>query len=168
MPSTIPETPEFIKQKEVDDALDLFEEQQCGLSKHEVMKEPPYLRMNLEVLKKKDPDELSEASYLLAQYSLNIQRSINRLKSWKFWSANKMDELVGGELEKVGNGFGWGERTLIVKSKSEICKKLNGFIRELDMKLNRLSELPNNIKIISDSIKDLKFAALKREKISHD
>ncbi len=155
------ENPDFTK--EIDKALDAYEKQQ-GIPIWERMDAPEYLSMNIDVLRKKTADELAEATYALNQYAFNLQRVINKNKAWQRWAISKLDELEAYYLQDVPDRYGFNERPKIARHQPELCKKINEFLRTIDMRLNRLYDFPSQIKAISDSIRELRFAAIRRDK----
>lgn len=150
--------------KIIEEALNKYEEEQVGLPKLEQTAAPAYLSMPLDDLRKKTPEELSEATIEIARYSLFIERSINRQKAWERWAKLKSDEYTAHYLGDVPDRYGFNERVLIARNNPEPCKILNKFIREIEMKLSRLYNVPKHISIIADAINNLKYIALKREK----
>lgn len=150
--------------KEIEDTLDKFEAEKAGLPNRKQLEAPKYLFMPIAELRKKTPDELAEAAYELSLYSLELDRLINAEEAKKRWAKAKSDEFTAENLEKVGSGYGWNERILIARHNSEPCKILNNFIRDTEMKLSRLYNIPKHIEIISKCIDSLRFIAFKREK----
>jgi hypothetical protein len=148
---------------EIDKVLDEFEKQ-AGLPEFKKIECPAYLTMALEDLRKKSPDQLSEAVFEIAQYSLYIQRLINRNKAWQRWALSRIDEIAASELPNIGTNYGFNERVLIAKNSPELCKRINAFLRKTEMQLNRLYGVPDNIKFMADCIRDMKFAAIRKEK----
>lgn len=164
MPDLIPETPSFIKIDEIEATIEKYEKEVLGLDKYERMDEPSYLRMHIDELRKKSPEELAEATIQLSRFSMNIQRRINRERSWLKWAKLKLDEFAAHDLPNVSTSYGWGGSLLLAKNASQQCKQLNGFIREIEMKIERLYDLPKHIDVIASAIKDYRFVNMRREK----
>lgn len=162
MNNDLPPDPEFVEP--INQALDKFEEEVAKLPKWTHIEVPKYLYMNVSDLAKKSPDELTEAVFMLNQYSFNVQRTINKLRAWERWCNASLDSLEAKFLEEVPPSYGFNERPKIARHKPEPCKKINEFLRKIRMQLDRLYDLPNQIKIIADSIRDIKFVALRKEK----
>ncbi len=152
--------------EDINNGLDEYDNQMAGLPKWSKIDAPSYLTMDLDQLRKKSPDELSEALIQLGQYALNVQRLINRNRSWERWGKAKLDQLTAHYLPEVGSNFGFNERILLARNNPEYCKRINAFLVKVQMRLDDLDQLPYHIKLISDSIKDLKFLAIRREKES--
>lgn len=151
--------------EEIEEALVEFEKQ-CGMPPLTKVEAPAYITMNLEDLRRKTPEELAEAQFLLAQYGLYVQRELNRQKAWERWGKAKSDELAAHFIPNIGQGFGYNERELMARNNHELCKTLNAFLRKVRMQIDIMYDVPNHIKFISDSIREIRFSALKREKIN--
>lgn len=149
--------------EEIEKALEAFEAQ-LGLPKPQEMSAPRYLTMSVVELRAKSPEELSEAVFEINQYSLYIQRIINRNRGWERWAKSKLNEVAASYLPKVSGHYGFNERELICKNTPSLCKHLNAFLRKVGMELDRLYDLPNQLKNMADTIRELKFIALRREK----
>jgi hypothetical protein len=149
--------------KEIEDILDNYESK-LGLPAQQKMNAPAYLTMSLAELRKKSPDELAEAVFEINQYSLFIQREINKNRAWLAWSKSKLNELAAGYLPEVGGHYGFNERELIAKNSPPMCKRLNAFTRKINMELERMYGVPDQIRAMADSINDMKYAAIRREK----
>lgn len=148
---------------EINSVLDEFEKS-SGLPALESMKPPTVLNTNIEDLKKKTAEELIEYGWLINQYSLYIQRLINKNKAMERWAKCKLDELTAYYIPQIEGSFGWNERTLMARTTPEACRKLNKFLRIISMRIDRLYEVPANIKVMADTVKELRFLAFKREK----
>lgn len=153
-----------LRKDEIEEAIKEYERQKAGLPDLADLKAPVYLSMALEDIRKKSPTELSEAIFELCQYALSLQRLINKNKSWERWGRSKLDELATGYLDEVPTKYGSYERTMIAKNKPELCKALNQFIRKINMECERLNGIPEYVMKLADSIKDMKYTAIMREK----
>ncbi len=148
--------------KEIEAALEEYEKQ-LGFDASLNIKPPEYLYMPLEQLRKKDPESLTEAELEIARYGLQIQRVINRHKSWVNWGYSKLNELAAYNLPKVQGTYGYSQQELLAKNSGEAAKTLNKFIREAKLRLDRLTDTPKGIEDIANAIRGMKFVALKRE-----
>lgn len=146
---------------EIDKALDSYEKQKAGLPDLGNSTAPKWLSMNIHDLSKKTPDELGEAVYELAQYSMYIQRLINKNKAFERWASSKLDEVTSAMIPQYDNAYGFNERMLMAKNQHPACKKLNSFLRKVQMENDRLWGIPSQIKIISEAIRDIKFAVMR-------
>jgi len=156
--------PEDVAYDQINEAIKQFEKQEAGLPDWSKSEAPKYLEMSIEQLRKKTPDELSEAVLELNRYAFNIQRLLNQKKGWERWAKSKLDELTAHNIQNISDSFGYNERPMIAKFGSENCRKLNKFLRKIEMQIIRLQELPFYIRCIAENIRDIKFLSLKREK----
>ena len=150
--------------KEIEDALVKYETETCGLPLKQKMEAPKYLFMSIEELRKLGIDEVTEATYIIAQYSFYIQRLINQNSSWMKWAKLKIDEVSSHYIFEVDKYLGSYERMHVAKHGPEICKRLNSILRMCSARVERLHATPENIKIIADSLKDFKFTLLRKMK----
>jgi len=146
----------------VEQALEEFE-LQIGAMFAETIPEPVCLYMSLEQLRKKSPDELAEYTLELHRYGLYLHRIINKLKAWDRWGTSVLKEAMALEIPKL-QGYSWSERETLLNNSSEACRNINKFLREVRLKVDRLTGVPEHIKMIAESMRDMKFLALNREK----
>lgn len=150
--------------EEIDNFLDKYENEHIGLPNRKQSKAPKYLEASIEDLRKKTPEELAEAALELSLYALEVDRKISLERARERWAKIKLDELTAHFLKDIPSRYGWNERTLIARNDPEPCKALNMILKEIEMKLARLYNIPKHIEIISKCIDNLRFIALKREK----
>lgn len=153
----------LIPEDEINSILEKFEED-CGLPKWKQIQTPIWLEMNLEDIRRKTPEELSEAILEINRYALSIDRMINKLYAWKKWAISKLNDYAAQNLDKVSPTAGWGGQMLLARTAPEECKKINSFLRGLDMKIERLHKTPEGIRLIGDAIRDIKFSKIRQEK----
>ena len=151
------------QEQELKDAFEKYEKR-YSLPQLQFDEAPEYITMPLEQLRKKTPDELSEAVVILNRYALYIQKMSNEETSWEIWAQSMLDDAVGNLLPNISKEYGYNERPMIARTSHPVCKKLTQFLREVRMKKTRLSYIPAEIHKIADNIKDMKFIALRREK----
>jgi hypothetical protein len=149
--------------QEIEKALDEYEKQ-VGLPALQPMEAPSYLTMPLEELRKKSPEELAEASFEINRYAWYIQRVINKNRSWERWAKSKLAEIAASLLPSIAGNYGYNEREAISKNTHPLCRQLNAFARKVGMELDRLYYVPNDIRVIADSIRDIRFSQMRREK----
>lgn len=149
--------------EETNEALDQFESKH-GMVPLNPMEGPVCLKLPLEDLRRKSPQELSEYIYQINQYSMYIQRVINKNKCWERWVKSRLDEIAAGYLPDIAGNFGFNERILMARHNPSICKELNEFLRKLTMRLDRLYGIPEQLRIMAESIKDIKFSNMRKEK----
>jgi len=156
---------QFEKNKNiVEEYIKKYEEKNLGFPNLDQFKLPEHLVRPISELRKKSIEELTESIICLHQYSLFIQKSLNEEKAWKTWALSKIDEVAGEQIQQIGNGYGWSERMLIAKTQHPLCKELNKFLREINMKIDRMYGVPNEIDKIADSINNLRFEKIRQLK----
>ncbi len=148
----------------VESVLDAFESEEASFPSFRKVEYPECLGLSIDELRKRSPEELACYAYEIGQYCLYLQRLMNRNRALEKWAKAKLDELTARYLLDIGQGFGFNERMLMARHNPPACQRLNTFLRKKTMELERLSYIPDQIRIIADSIRDLRFIALKREK----
>jgi hypothetical protein len=149
--------------EEIDAFLTSFEKT-MGLTPKQNVQAPKALSMHLDDIRKRSPDELTQLTYEISQYSLYLRQVINRKKALEKWAKAKLDELAAHYVKDVAPHHGFGERILVAKHNPAICKKLNQFIRKVTLELDTLYAIPDQMQVLSDSIKEMKFIAFRKEK----
>ena len=143
--------------KQIEETIAKFEKEEAGLPDMGESSLPKYASMSVSELSKKTPEELAEASYAIAQYAFYIQRLLNKYRSWQRWAYSKLEEVSSSYLPEIDLNYGWNACMQMAKNDPDPCKKLNKFIRETNMKIDRLREVPRHLEMISSSIKDIRF-----------
>src|SRR6476661_7122701 len=131
------ENEKVFRVKEIEEGLELYEEQ-MGIPKRQVVAPPQCLSMSLEDLRKKTPEDLVEYSLELMRYAGSIDRLIGQNNAWKRWILSKLDEYTSDNIPNISGSYGFNERILMARNGPDICKKLNSFLREIEMRLSRL------------------------------
>jgi len=144
--------------------LDQFEQEKIGLPKLAKLDAPKYLYMNVNELNQKNVEELNDAIFQLNQYALFIKRSINKHNSWRKWCYSKINEIASANIPRLDKNLGYNERELIAKYQPDSCKIIHRYLRRIDMELTRLDDMPAFIKNLSDSIREIKFYKLNKER----
>lgn len=150
--------------QEIEDGLKEYETQNAGLPINKEQQAPKCLFMPIEELRKMNPDELADASFVISQYAMYIQRMLNQSRSWEKWLKMKIDEVASDYITQVDKSYGSYERMQIAKHSPALCKKLNSVLRTVIARTERLYSIPENIRFISESIKDIKFSQLRKIK----
>jgi hypothetical protein len=144
--------------------IDKYHEEQTGLPALQPTKAPAVLTLPIHEIRRKTPDELIEFNLELVRYAMYIERVLNREKSWERWAKLKLDEYTGHYLQDLSPNYGFNERMLIAKTQPTPCKMINNFIKELQIKITNLQNIPEHIKAMADCIRDIKFMNIRREK----
>lgn len=147
----------------VQEKLDIFES--SVLPKIQKSLGQEYLDMDIELLKKKEPDELAEIVVVIRRYSLFIRQELNKLRSARTWCLSKIDDIAGEQLQHISNTFGWNERMLIAKTQHPVCKVIQSKLREFNCKIDRLTDVCDEINLIANSINDLRFSILSKRRV---
>lgn len=148
----------------VEVAMQAYEQQKAGLPPLCDMKAPEYLTMKVEDIRKKSPEDLSEAMFQLSQYGFYVQRIINMNRGWERWAKAKIDEAAAATLENLSPNLGYNERELIARHNSPVCKRINQFLRQVRLESDRLYDVPKHISDMVNTIRDIKFAIIRRDK----
>jgi predicted HTH domain antitoxin len=149
--------------REIQLALEKYEEDQVGLPKMVNFGAPECLSMPLDLLRKKDPQQLAEFCLELNRYSMYVQRMLNQEKAWEKWGESQLEEAMAPTLKELDPSYGWSERIILAKTSSAAAKSLMRFLRKVRMKIERISYLPNEINRIAESIKDIRYSNIKKE-----
>jgi hypothetical protein len=152
---------------EIDKVIDEYEEK----NKINLLIDSPdnvelkYLNMSLDDLSKLTLENITNAIYILNRYALYVQRILNKNKAYERWALAKIEESASLHIEELKDmNLGWNERMLIAKNKPPMCQKLNKFLRIIRIKNDRMYDVPQSIYRIADSLRDIKFAKMQKEK----
>lgn len=143
--------------KVIETGLQQYEESVVGLPKLVEMATPRGLTISTVDLRKMSPGDLADIGYELGQYNMYIQRLINKERGWEIWAKSKLEEVSGSLLSQIEGNYGYNERMLMAKTQHSYCRKLNGVIRDTQMKTSRLWGIPEHIRDISNRIRDIRF-----------
>lgn len=139
-------------------------ENSCGLDFIREIKPPDYLKLSIDQIKKKNIEELTEISYVINMYSFHVQSVINKNRAIERWAKSKLDQVAAFYLPNIDQSHGFNERVLIAKNNSKAALKLNELIRQVSIRLDVLYNVPEQIRVIADSIKEFKFLAIRKDK----
>lgn len=153
MPETVEERIE-----KLDNLLDEYEGR-IGLSKYnenyskseEVGEYLSYSRDQLEAL---SPQDLGGIAYILLQYSIFIQRSLNREVAKIKWAESMMKEIVADKLNNY-SGYSYAEKYGKAIKDNDYTIKLNSLQRAAQQRSDRLQFLANGIKGLADVLQNL-------------
>jgi len=109
-------------------------------------------------------EELSINCIRLAQYALFVKTEINKMKSARDWCEANIESIVGRELSNT-NGYGLGEKSLIIKRNDPIAKELEGVRLQFSSKLTMLEDIDRKIEFLANSMKSL---AIEKRGSFHD
>ena len=110
-----------------------------------------YLSMNRDVIEKLSPEDCAQIAYRLGQYSLYMQRTINREIARYNWADEKIKEVICYEINNY-KGYGYIEKSSQAIKHNEKANILNGIKKYAKQRSDRLSYISNGIKSLSDII----------------
>ena len=119
-----------------------------------------YLTMDRTELEKITPEDCSQISYRLAQFSFYIQRTINREIARNNWADETIKMVIADEINNY-KGYGYVEKSLQAIKNNEKAQAINKIKIYSKQRTDRLSYLANSIKNLSDiliSIQKIKLA----------
>ncbi len=127
-----------------------------------------YMSLKVDEIARKSVEEIVVIYSSIKQYSIFLQREINKERAWLRWFESKADEYAAkfvAELqENHGNKYGWNERGLIARNQPELMQTINNHMRIIRMKIDRLYGMPDLLQKYADSINDMKFAKIHKER----
>lgn len=122
-----------------------------------------YMNISPDVLSKMSADQLGEASYLLSQYALYLQREINQKKAILDWSDRNIDKLVMPILSNYGDKWTkFEEKRMSAILENPHAVELAGIRGKALNQLTSLSDLPYRVEKMSDRLAALQATRRKR------
>lgn len=112
------------------------------------------INLNRAQLKSISGEELSINCIRLAQYALFVKTEINKMKSARDWCEANIDSIVGRELNNT-NGYGLGEKSLIIKRNDPVARELEATKIQFSSKLTILEDIDRKIEFLANSMKSL-------------
>ena len=112
------------------------------------------INLNRSQLKSISGEELSINCIRLAQYALFVKTEINKMKSARDWCEANIDSIVGRELNNT-NGYGLGEKSLIIKRNDPVARELEATKIQFSSKLTMLEDIDRKIEFLANSMKSL-------------
>lgn len=122
-----------------------------------------YFTADAAKLKSSTLEKCAIISTRLSQYSLFIQRCINRDKSRVSFLKDKLDgEIVEHMGKHAGQGLSWDlQRRAAINSAGQSAFSYHKQIQQIEQRMERLEHIALSIKNLSDSFKNLQYAKLK-------
>lgn len=108
-----------------------------------------YLTMNRDELEKLCPEDCGQISYRLAQFSLFLQRTINREIARLNWAEENIKITIADEINTY-KGYGYLEKSNQAIKHNEKAGSLNKIKIYAKQRVDRLSYMANSIKNLSD------------------
>ena len=119
-----------------------------------------YLSMNRNEIEKLTPEDCAQIAYRLGQYSLYVQRTINREIARYNWSEEKIKEVICDELNNY-KGYGYIEKSSQAIKHNEKANILNNIKKYAKQRSDRLAYIANGIKSLSDIILSIQKTKVK-------
>jgi len=120
-----------------------------------------YFSMNRDSIEKLTPEDCAQISYRLAQYSLFLQRTLNREIARHNWAEETIKETIADEINNY-KGYGFVEKSLQAIKHNEKALSLNKIKKYAKQRIDRLSYISNGIKNLSDII-----LSVQKTKVKH-
>lgn len=117
--------------------------------------------MDVTVLDKLDQATCANISYRLIQYSLYIQRCLNREKAKSKTLLNRINKIIAPLIGNYNTRSGWDLQRAAAISDNDAAAKLNSAINESEARQERLEFVATGIKNLADQMKTIQFS--KRE-----
>jgi hypothetical protein len=120
-----------------------------------------YFSMQRDSIEKLTPEDCAQIAYRLVQYSLFIQRTLNREIARYNWADESIKETIADEINNY-KGYGYAEKSLQAIKHNDKASALNKIKKYAKQRIDRLSYIANNIKNLSDII-----LAVQKTKVKH-
>lgn len=120
-----------------------------------------YFHMSRDNIEKLTPEDCAQISLRLVQYSLFLQRTINREIARYNWAEESIKETIADEVNNY-RGYGYIEKSIQAIKHNDKANGLNKIKKYAKQRIDRLSYIANNIKNLSDII-----LAVQKTKVKH-
>lgn len=108
-----------------------------------------YFSMSRDGIEKLTPEDCAQIALRLAQYSLFLQRTINREIARHNWAEESIKESIADEINSY-KGYGYIEKSIQAIKHNDKASGLNKIKKYAKQRIDRLSYISNNIKNLSD------------------
>jgi len=118
-----------------------------------------YVEMTSDELRGLSREELALGICALAQFSLALQRELNKEKTRYDWAQGRIDVIYWRDCEKYRKDFQTKEERkgqIIVQN--DVLTKLHQITCEAQNRMNRLNEIPEKIDALRKALENLSFA----------
>jgi hypothetical protein len=120
-----------------------------------------YLSMNITQLDKLDIRDCANISYRLSQFSLYIQRSLNREKAKCKIIKNKINKIIAPNINQYSGS--WDLQRVSAIMDNDVSESLNEEFIESEAKQESLEYISSAIKELANHMKNLQFAKRSHE-----
>lgn len=114
-----------------------------------------YLSMDISQLEKLDNKECANISYRLSQFSLYIQRSVNRQKALSRTLENKINSIIGPKINQYAGA--WNMQRASAIADNDVTQQLNEQLIESQTKQDSLEYVSNGLKELANHMKNLQY-----------
>lgn len=108
-----------------------------------------YFKMSRDEIEKLTPDDCGQIAYRLGQFSLHVQRTLNRELARVNWADETIKEVIADEINTY-KGYGYVEKSLQAIKHNEKASALNKIKKYAKQRSDRLQYIANGIKNLSD------------------
>lgn len=120
-----------------------------------------YLSMDITSLEKLDQKDCANIGYRLIQFSLYIQRSLNREKGKTKILTKKINSIIAPNMSNYNSRSGWDLQRAAAIEDNDAAKSLSSAITESEARQERLEFVATGIKNLADQMNKIQFS--KRE-----
>lgn len=114
------------------------------------------LTASREYFKASSKEDLCYDAIKLSQFSLFIRNEANRLRANIAWCDANINSILGRELSNT-QGYGFIEKSLIIKRNDITARELDGIKTTCDVQLKSIEDTDKKIEFMASCIKNLVF-----------
>jgi hypothetical protein len=124
-----------------------------------------YLDLPTSKLRDMTADECGEASYVLSNYSMYLQKEINKYTSIQRYCDVKIDFIISREIDNVGGQYSkYEQKRILCIRQNDVASQLFKLRNNIEMYLTNLYDLPRKVENMSRTLVELQQS--KRRKYS--
>ncbi len=143
------------KLEEIEQRIDEYSEQLKLSSITPSEDTAKYINLSREDINKLTADECHEAYYSLCKEALCIQYHANLLKTKINWATSCIDFMVADKLSSYDQYTPSAQKRILAIKENSAALKLQEFITNSQLKYNLIAYLPEQLKNIADSLKEI-------------
>ena len=117
-----------------------------------------YLNLSKHELRALGEEECGEIAYMLVQYSMYIQKQMNRHVAIKNWATSYANVIIGrtsDNYEVNGKYTSFEEKKLRIYAHDDVAQILNGFIVEAQKRIDTLTFMSSKVESLSKVMTNL-------------
>lgn len=139
-------------------------EDKIHISKIKVIE--PDLSIGREMIMSMHPEDIQALAWQYAEYSLAIQKEINKHQSRFNWSEANLKRLLEKECQNYP-GWKWEERQSNVLNENSYAQKLFDLKVKSKIAIDRLAFLPSKIQFLAELAKDISYTKRQQMRIQN-